>query len=65
MVSTADVKAGIVMVEAGVPVVVVNGVDLSNTTSIKLTEGVVSVMPRVVLSTDVAPSVVISAEVEC
>ncbi len=64
MVSTADVKAGVVMVEAGVPVVVVNGVDLSNTISIKLTEGVVSVMPRVVLSTDVAPSVVISAEVE-
>lgn len=62
MVSTADVKAGVVMVEAGVPVVV-NGVDLSDTISVKLTKGVVSVIPRVVLSTDVAPSVVISAEV--
>lgn len=65
MVSTADIKAGVFMVEAGVPVVVVNGVDVFDTISVERTEGVVSVMPRVVLSTDVAPSVVISAEVLC
>ncbi len=35
MVSTAHVKADIVMVEAGVPVVVVNGVDVSDTISVK------------------------------
>ncbi len=50
MISTAGVEAGVVMV--GVTVVVVDGVYVSSTIPVELTEDVVSaeVVPKVVLS---------------
>ncbi len=65
MVSTADVKAGVVTDEFVAPVVVITGVDISSILPVERTEGVVpaEVVPSIVLSIDVVPSVVISAEV--
>ncbi len=62
--STADVKAGVVMTELGIPAVVITSMDVSKI-PVELTEEVVSaeVVPRVVFSTEVVPSEVRAAEV--
>ncbi len=63
MVSTADVKAGVVMFDAVVPAVVITSMDVS-TIPVELTEDAVSaeVVPRVVVSAEVVPSVLISVK---
>ncbi len=64
MVSKADVKTGVFTVEVGGPSVVITRVDVSNSPG-ELTEDDVSaeMVSMTVLSTEMVPSVVISAEV--
>ncbi len=63
MLLPADVEAGVVMVE--VTVVFANGVAVSKTIPVELTEDIVltEVVAKVVLSLEVVASVVVSAEV--